>query len=186
MAMCSEIIAQIDIQLNNLLNSRAMFPHMKANMIGVTHCATAPFYQNRGFDIIFSFAEPLTTQRIDEINEIGHWINQNYVVRLCALLESYNVISRGRSINTQLDGHNEVDILRRLRNEFAHTSGWYDPTDPEEKRLREKIIEHFSLKADNHPETDGKFPIPIDKVLVPLTEGCKRYVRALLSCESSK
>lgn len=182
--MSSDILSQIEAQLSKLLSTRAVFPHMKENLIGARNCRTAPFYQHHGFDITFTFAAPLTAERIDEINEIGHWINQNYVVRLCALLESYGVISKTEPINTELDGHEEVDILRRLRNEFAHTAGWYDPTDPEERRLRDRIIEHFSLNAENHPELRGKFPIPIDEVLVPLTEGCKRYVQKLFSCES--
>ena len=152
-------------------------------MIGERSCRTAPFYQRRGFGITFRFAEPLTAERIDEINEIGHWINQNYVVRLCALLEAHNVISRTRSINADLDGHDEVDILRRLRNEFAHTEGWYNPTGPEQRRLQNRLIEHFSLEPENHPEASDKFRIPIDEVLVPLTEGCKRYVQALFNCE---
>jgi len=182
--MSSDILSQIEAQLSKLLSTRAVFPHMKENLVGARHCRTAPFYRHHGFDITFTFATPLTAERIGEINEIGHWINQNYVVRLYALLESYGVISKTKHINTELDGHEEVDILRRLRNEFAHTAGWYDPTDPEEKQLRDRIIEHFSLNAETHPELRGKFPIPIDEVLVPLTEGCKRYAQKLFGCES--
>jgi hypothetical protein len=181
--MSSEILAQIDSQLSKFLSARAMFPHTKENLIGAKHCQTAPFYRQYGYNITFSFNEPLTAERIEEINEVGHWINQNYVVRLCALLESYGVISKTEPINKELDGHEEVDILRRLRNKFAHTAGWYNPTDPEVKQLRDRTIRHFALNEESHPESRGKFPIPIDRVLLPLTEGCKRYVQELSSCE---
>jgi hypothetical protein len=175
MDRCSDLIEQIDAQLKNLLTARAMFPHMREHLVGKKECTTAPFYWNRGFKITFSFAEPLTALKIADSNQIGHWINQNYIVRLYALLASFSVISDTRSINTQLDGHDDVDILRRLRNVFAHGSGWYDQTSPKHKKLRERIIEHYALEPDNHPESDDKFPIPIDRVVVPMTEACKRY-----------
>lgn len=174
----SEIVSQIKYQWRTLLSTRAVFPHMRGNMVGATKCSTAPLYRNRGYDISFNFAEPLTIERIREVNGIGYWINQNYVIRVYALLDSYGVISQTTSIDSQLSGHEEIDILRRLRNEFAHTSGWYDSSDPDKKRLRERIITHFSLRAENHPEEHRKFPIPIDKVLLPLTQGCEKYVEA--------
>jgi hypothetical protein len=100
MDRCSDLIEQIDAQLKNLLTARAIFPYMREHLVGATECATAPFYRNRGFNITFFFAEPLTAPRIAEFNQIGHWINQNYIVRLYALLESFHVISDTISINT--------------------------------------------------------------------------------------
>jgi hypothetical protein len=78
-----------------------------------------------------------------------------------------------------------VDILRRLRNVFAHGCGWYDQTNPEDKKLRERTIKHYELEPDNHPESDAKFPIPIDRVVVPITEACKTYVQALFCDENN-
>jgi hypothetical protein len=160
-----------------------MFPYMKENLIGARSCRTAPFYRHHGLDVDFTFAEPLTAESIGQMNEIGYWINQNYVVRLFALLQSHNIVSETKSINKELLGHEEIDILRRLRHEFAHTAGWYHNEDAQERRLRNRIIDHFSLKEANHPASGRMFPIPIDEVLIPLTEGCKRYAEALLNCE---
>ena len=182
MVRYAELVRQINIQIDYLWHSRAVFPHMQENMIGAKDCHTAPYYQNLGFNITFSFAEPLTAESVAEIDEIGHWINQNFVVRLCALLEFYKVIGpedSGIKINHQLDGHDEVDITRRLRNEFAHTAGEYDPADPKARELYERIVNKFSLGTESNPEIGGKFPIPIDKVLIPLAEGCKHYIKAL-------
>ncbi len=145
----SEIVAEIENQFQALLRARAVFPYMKEDIVGAMQCSTAPFYRNYGFDVTFSFAEPLTAEQIRKLNGIGHWINQNYVVRLCALLESYKIISQNRPIDPQLGGHEEIDILRRLRNKFAHTSGWYDPSGSKDRKLRERIISHFSLQAED-------------------------------------
>jgi hypothetical protein len=185
MNKCSEIIKEVNAQLKNLLTARAVFPHTREDLIGTTRSVTAPFYQKRGFSIAFEFAEPLTKQRIDELNQVGHWINQNYIVRLYALLESFQVVSNSISINTTLSGHEDVDILRRLRREFAHSSGWYDRTDPEERKLKERIIEYYSLEIDHYPASDPRFPIPIDGVLLPMTDACKTYVQSLFPDENN-
>lgn len=177
--MSSHILCEIDAQLAKLLSTRAVFPYMKENLVGAKSCPTAPFYQVRGLDISFTFAAPLTAEDVRENNEIGYWINQNYVIRLFALLQSHNIVSEAKSINKELLGHEEVDILRRLRNAFAHSAGWYHNEDAEERHLRDRIIDHFSLKQADHPASARMFPIPIDEVLIPLTEGCKRYVEAL-------
>ena len=179
--MTSDVLSEIDAQVEKLLNTRAVFPYMRDDMIGANSCATAPFYRQYGLDIHFKFEKPLTADDIQRINEIGYWVNQNYVVRLCALLESYHVISKNERIRKDLPGHQEVDILRRLRNVFAHASGWYHNTDADQSRLRDTIIRHFSLKKANHPESSRMFPIPIDEVLIPLTKGCKRYAEAWLN-----
>ena len=151
-------------------------------MIGHTQYCTAPFYRAEGYDAIVKFAEPLTDQKIDGLNDAGHWINQGFVVRLAALLQSCQIIgTKGSGIQLipGLDGYEEVSILRELRNAFAHSSGKYDSTDSDKRKLYNRVIKHFSLDPKQYPEDDGKFPIPIDKVLVPLAEGCKKYVRAV-------
>jgi len=182
MSEAQRIIEQIDIQLRNLLNIRAMFPTIKDNMVGQTKFQTAPFYQNKGLNIVFNLSSPLTLEKINEINEIGRWANQSFIVRLCALLESYQVIPQNgqRHINQKLDGHEEVDILRRLRNVIAHTSGRYNPNNPEEKKLYMRIAEKYSVKIKN-PETSTEFSLDIDTLLFPLADGCKRYVNAYYS-----
>jgi hypothetical protein len=153
---------------------------MGVSPVGKVTFSTAPFYQRRGHNLEFHFAEPLTEDDVRRIREIGHWINQNYVVRLCALLESHGVVPKeGKGkICKELPGHEEIDILRRLRNEFAHSSGRYDATDPEARKLYERIVDHFRIQTDD-PSSAKDYPIPIDTVLVPLTQACKRYVVAV-------
>lgn len=182
MSESEKIIDQINIQIRNLLNIRAIFPTIENEMLGQTKFKTAPFYENKGFSIDFNLSEPLTIERIEEINQIGRWVNQSFIVRLCALLESYHVIpqeNKGR-IDQKLDGHEELDILRRLRNVLAHTSGRYNPSDSEEKQLYIRITEKFSITAES-PDTAKEFPLHIHTLLLPLAEGCMHYVKRLQS-----
>ncbi len=168
----------MDIFLDTLLNIRAVFPHMTHKLINTSSFVTPPFYQMRGIKIGFSFSKPLQREDIDKMNSIGHWINECFVVRLFALLEHYGIVSNKQSIDKNLDGHDEVDILRRLRKIFAHTSGRYNPKKREERKLYQRIVDRFSVRA-KPAETASQFPLSIDLVLLPLTRGCKRYVKAL-------
>jgi len=180
MKVSAEIIQQIHLQLRDLQNVRAMFPAITSGMIGQSEFATAPFYQQRGFPITFRFSKPLTAERVEEISKIGRWLNQSFVIRLCALLESYQVIpteKQGR-INQEIDGHEEVDIIRRLRNVLAHTSGRYNSANPDERKLYERIVDRFSVEAES-ADSANEFPLPIDAVLIPLAKGCKRYIQGL-------
>jgi hypothetical protein len=179
MIAASEIINQADVQLRNLLNVRAMFPTIRENMVGKRCFSTAPLYQSLGYNINFQFDPPLTEKGREEINQIGRWVNQSYVVWLCALLEFYWIIPPQRCdcIDQNLEGHEDVDILRRLRNKLVHRSGTYDPTDSEAKTLYERMVNRFSLRTESS-ETARQYPVHINDFLIPLTEGCKHYVRA--------
>jgi len=180
MSEFEKIIEQIDIQIRNLLNIRALFPAVENEMVGQTKFSTAPFYQNKGLNIEFTLSSPITLEKIQEINEIGRWVNQSFVVRLCALLESHHIISKNEKekIDQSIDGHEDVDILRRLRNVLAHTSGRYNPTNSDERKLYERMVERYSINIDGL-ETVKEFPLHIDTFLLPLAESCKRYVIGL-------
>src|SRR5690606_4015470 len=118
----SEVLELIDRQLDFHVQARAYFPYMGNSPVGQSSFRTPPFYSVRGHDMSFHFDQPLTQGDVDRIRAIGHWINQNYFVRLCALLESFGIIPRegdGR-LDQSLPGFDDVDIVRRLRNAFAH------------------------------------------------------------------
>ncbi len=83
MKSMKDIILQIERQWVDLLRVRSTFPTMKNNLIGLQKFSTAPYYQNKGHNIEFQFSNPLTSEKIDEINQIGRWINESYVIRLC-------------------------------------------------------------------------------------------------------
>ena len=152
-------------------------------MIGQSRFRTAPYYRNKGFDVHFDFGKNIAQEDLERVSSIGHWINQNYIIRLCALLEANSIIpSQGKGkIDQSIEGWKEIELLRRLRHQFAHSSGKYNYEDREEKKLYETLVSHFNIVLAQNPTEATEFPIPIDVVLEPLTEGCKKYIKNYLS-----
>jgi hypothetical protein len=177
--MQDTVVRQIDEQIQYLHRSRSLFPRLSTDLVGHTEFPTPPYYGNMGLGIWFRFSSPLTYAFITEFNDLAHWINQNFVLRLYAVLESNGLISQTIRIRPDIEGHNEVDIIRRLRNTFGHGSGRYDPADAEKRELFERIVSHFDLEVGKDSEHEGKYPLSISGVLIPLAEGCRRYAASL-------
>lgn len=178
MATYYEIIQQIDQQWVDLLRARSAFPTMDDNIIGKRSVSTAPFYRDHGYPVQIFFPRPITKEMIREINQIGRWLNESYVIRMCALLEFCQIIppkGQGR-IDRSLEGHEAIDILRLLRNKLLHHSGRYNPKDVDSRKLYKNMVKTFSLRAENS-NTATQYPVYINDFLLPLTEACKRYVK---------
>lgn len=169
-----DILNEMDILWQNFVNCRAHFPYVPNEMIGQVAATTAPYYIKQGFHITFNFGEPLTEDIIKKINAIGHWINQNFIVRLCALLESNHILSNEIPIDFDLDGSDDVDLVRRLRNYFAHSSGKYNSSKSEHRKTLEKMGTHLNVDIKNRID----FPLSIGTVIEPLFKGCKKYVES--------
>ena len=159
-------------------NCRAYFPHVTQQHVGQKVLPTAPYYASRGFRLIVAVEEPLAANDIPRINDLGRWVNQNYIVRLCALIEARGLFS---SIDKSVDGWEDMDLLRRLRNRFAHSSGRFDPQDPDQVRLRDRIVRHCKLPTKDYED----YPLSVDTVLDPIFDGCARYVRRKLGMPSA-
>jgi hypothetical protein len=172
----AELINDMDDLWNNFLQVRATHPYMRPTHIGLTSYESAPYYKIKGLNFKVQFDKPLTKEDIERLNGLGYWVNQSVIVRLYALLEYYGVVSKKRKINIEFEGHEEVDILRRLRKYFAHT-GHYNETDREQKKIFDRIVTHFKLKSY---DTD-RFPISIDTVIEVIYKGTKRYIEQILS-----
>jgi hypothetical protein len=173
--MQDDIAQQIDEQIQYLHLLRSVIPRLSSDLVGQTKFPTAPYYRNKGLGIWFRFSSPLTADFINEFNDLADWINQNFILRLYAVLESNKLVSRTITIRPDIEGHDEVDIVRRLRNNFGHGSGRYDPADPNKRQLFERIVSHFGLDVGEDPGDEGKYPLSISQVLIPLAEGCKQY-----------
>ena len=167
------LIEQINKQFEYLLS-------LRSSLIGESIFRTAPYYSNKGFDVHFNFGRKLLQEDIERIISIGHWVNQNYIIRICSLLEANKIIPKENDskIDQAIDGWEEVDLVRRLRNQFAHSSGRYNSNDTEEKKLYERIVTHFKVSLAKDSSEATEFPIPIDVVPEPLTEGCKKYIKS--------
>lgn len=171
-----DLIQLIEEQFNYLLKTRAFFPYLNENMIGENQFSTAPFFKEKlKTDIKLIFDRKLDQPIIDEINSIAHWINQNYVIRLYSILEENKVCGKSVKIDQKIDEWKAIDLVRRLRNKFSHSNGKYDSGDDDSKTLYNEIVNYCKL-VKKSPEEANEFPLSIDTVLEPLTEGCKKYI----------
>lgn len=111
----------------------------------------------------------------------GHWINEAYVVRVCAILEAHGIFSQEKSIDETLPGSKDVDLCRRLRNKIAHATG--EVRNRKAEVLHGKVLSHYGITNDP-PLFRGKFRLPKDKVLRPMLQACLTYCHALFEKES--
>jgi len=170
------ILKEMDTLWSAFCNCRAHFPCVGDEAVGQTAIRTAPWYLQQGFDVWLCFPKPLTKKNVSDFNAIGHWLNQNFIVRLCALLEARHVLSDEEKIDQDLQEWERIDIIRRLRNLFAHSSGHYKRQCAKHRKLLEKMNENLRLSLSTESTTE--FPLGISDVLNPLFEGCKEYVKA--------
>lgn len=168
------VLADMEALWPSFVNCRVHFPYVDEGVIGKKCVPTAPYYIARGFRIAFVFSTPVSKAAVTRINEVGHWINQNFVIRLYALLDCHHLTE---SIDQAVDGWKDVDLVRRLRNYFAHGSGKYDRANKDHQRTMQELATH--LGVDFSSESD--FPLSINTVLEPLFKGCKKYVKGRLA-----
>jgi len=168
-----EICDHIDFLFKNLQLSRSVLPYITDSMVGKREIPTPGYYRDAGYSAKIILDEPLTIERIRKINVASDSVNQGFIVRLQAYLNSCGVYD---SIKKNIEGNEEIDILRRLRHLFAHESGERDQEENEHNILYERIIKTFKLKKEEYPLKEEQFPIPIDAVIEPLIEKCKKYI----------
>jgi len=172
-----ELPDELDKLKANFTNFRAYFPYMSQQSIGAIEITTSPYYINQGFRITFKFSQPLSEASISKNNEIAGWINQNFIIRLWALLDSYSVTKK---IDSSINGAKDVDLVRRLRNVFVHKNGRYDPTDSRHQKLAEELMIHLRQDSSGIIDKEKEFGLSIDTGIDPLFDGCKKYVQGLL------
>jgi hypothetical protein len=172
-----QIYEEIDILWKNINHCRGYFPCVSDESVGAKVLLTPPYYQDQGINIIHSFEDPLTVEKKNEINEVGHWINQNFIIRLCALMESFHMLSKGIDINFHLNGSEHLNIVRRLRNRFAHSSGRFNPDDKEDLKTMKLMRDNLNISIDGRTD----WPLAISTVIEKLLEGCRLYVKEKLS-----
>jgi hypothetical protein len=171
------LLKEMDEQKQIFTNVKAHFPHMNKRLLGKKKFSTAPYYKAKGFHLTFTLDRRITEDHIKQNNSITRWMNENYVVRLYALLEAHGVISEKVNIDNSLEGADDVDILRGLRNIFAHSTGKYNPFSEKQRQLVDRMIVHYGLTLKDHLH---EIPLDIDAVIDPLFNGCKTYVQRVV------
>lgn len=172
MTKAEEIIDQIDSIYQFFRYSRSFIPYINPNLAGQK--PSLPFNISKNVKSKIDFNEPLSEEFISFNNQTGHFLNQNFLIRLYDLLDYHQIVSAKEKINKNLLGADEIDILRRLRKLFSHTSGKYNKDESEKDKLAKRIISHFKLQITDPNE----FPISIDTVITPIVIKTKEYVRA--------
>ena len=173
-----EIIEAINDTWNGFFKCRSHFPLITEDHIGVKTIPISPYYMRGGHKVEIRFDCAIDKKMYLEMLSTGHWINQNFIVRLCATLESFQVISTDKKvkIDHDLDGATHVDIVRRLRHRIAHSSGRFDPEN--KKDCKTLAAMNDILSRDYKPEGRTEWPMAIDFVLTPLRDGCIKYVKS--------
>jgi hypothetical protein len=169
----SKIINEIDLIWGYHLEVRAHFPFARPGDIGKRIIESSPYYFFRGHAIKYDYGKELDAEDIKQINEVSNWLNQNALIRLYALMNYHGFVSEKIKIDQSIRGCKELDLLRRLRNHFAHTDGRYNINDEDQISLVDEIEEYFGLIQDKFDH----IPISIDQVIEPIFEGCKEYVQ---------
>ncbi len=171
------IEVDIDEQVDRLLRARSVFPRLARHLAGATGFEAPEYYRQLGLHVQVQLEQPMTVAFIDGLNDIAHWINENFVLRLYAVLDSHGFYKD--KIDTSIEGHVEVDLLRRLRNKIGHGSGRYDPLDSDKRKLYETLVAHFSIEPHAYLEDTTKYPLAVGQVLVPLARKCEAYAKAM-------
>lgn len=171
-----QINKEMDILWTNLNKNRGYFPCVDDSSVGAKVLFTPSFYRAQGINIVHTFEEPLSVEMKNDMLRIGHWINQNFIIRLCALIESYQLISNAIKIDFTLDGAEQLNIVRRLRNRFAHSSGRYNPDDSYDLKTMELMEKHLGISIEGRTD----WPLAIDTVLEKLLKACRLYAEEKL------
>jgi hypothetical protein len=130
-------------------------------------------YQMRMYGQIRQLARIWNTER-------GVWVNEALVIRVCAVLEEYNVFGPGKPVQQSLPGGKQVEALRLARHCYAHSRGTHDRS-----RCRESdkaIREAFDL-GDQESIFPGKSILSVETVLRPGVDACVQYCTALIELE---
>ncbi len=169
----AELLSKLDRSKRLMMECRSVFPTIGQNSIGRTSFNTAPFYRVHGYNARVELSTPITDEFIERNRQLGKWINENTLIRLYGILYHHGFFAK---LDKTLIGCREMDFLRRMRHAFTKTPLNYRPDDKKNVRLRKEILEYFNRPEEDFPE--GEIPAPIDTVVLPIFEGCRRYVTA--------
>ena len=166
------ILNQIDEFREYHIKVRARFPFMDNKIFGFTSVESPWFYKKYNIHLHLNFSSPIDEVISEENNAIGHFINQNFIIRLFAILDFYGFVGGNAALVRDSPGYTDVFILKELRNKFAHSLGRYNPKKSKHKKLRALIISHYGLDVGEYND----FPLNVNEVMSPLVDGCKAYI----------
>ena len=140
--------------------SRAFLPYIPESVIGEKD------YEIEGMR--WHRLHPITPEQRAKHNQAANWNNENFVIRLWAVLESHGF--KG----TKESRTKPIQLLYELRCHFAHGRG---RDDKERQRLRGCVMREFNVQN----ASPGVIPLDKDRVLKRMLELARKYVRGVLN-----
>jgi hypothetical protein len=166
-----EICAEIELQWECHLISRAAFPSGLMNKL--LEYESPQFYSDQGVSVKVRVALPLSQVMERRLGDVGHWLNQNYIIRLFGILNQDGVITAGKN-----EGNPYTLILALLRQRVGtHSRGYRNPKSREVRRLTKLIEDHLNTSIE--PKDAQHFDLAIDTILYALKEHCVVFIRSL-------
>lgn len=159
---------------NLTVKARALCPHSGDTAVGLIGYVSPPWYRDRGAVYFVDLAQKLTLGDVRELNEIGTFINRSFVISMAAILEAYGVVPYQTDPDRSRKGGNHVQLVKWLRNRFAHGHWDFDAGNKVHAETRDLLASLFPEAA---AKADG-FVVSIDEILEPLKDGVLEYIRA--------
>jgi hypothetical protein len=156
------------------VKTRALCPRTDPSAIGLSGYISPPWYQSHGAVSFVNLAQPLSSKDVDEINQIGNFVNRSFVITMHAILEMSGVVPNRQDPDRAKSGGDHVQLTKWLRNRFAHGEWVYNASDLKHVDTR-KLIEALFPQA---AATGSGFIISIDSILEPLKNGVLEYIKA--------
>jgi hypothetical protein len=166
-----EICGEVERQWEYHFIARAAFP---PNILEVIpEYESSQYHIQHGAQMNVRVRVPLSPLMERGLEGIGHWLNQNYIIRLFGILDEYQVITAGKQAKNPY-----TRILASLRHKVgAHSRGYRNPDNGEVRKLTRLIQEHLdpAVLADDVRH----FNLSIHLVLHRLKAHCVTFVRSL-------
>lgn len=88
----AEFGLEYELKNRNVETRRAQFPNIREEHINKEIIYPAPFYKTETIVKYITLKENVNATTLHKINSIGHWMNQNIIIRLYSILEYYKIV----------------------------------------------------------------------------------------------
>lgn len=179
-----DLLEKMNRLFDNFCRCRYYFPLMPQICVGMENIKiveTGDDCSKR--NMTFCFEGGFSENDRVQYKEIASWLNQNFIIRLCALIEInnpsiYEHLKQPSKNNKKRQGYKHYNLLYKLRQQLAHTDGRYEPKGirgKEHEEILNGLISEYSLQIESEPEF---FPLPIDVVIIPMFKGCLECINS--------
>ena len=166
------VLATLDEFWDMFMKNRSLCGYLPMGAIGMRRLTPGGYYNDVTPYEAIIFKESVTLESRAAHNAVATWNNENFVIRLWAILESNGFTKPIRDGASRAE---YVRLLKRLRQHFGHGSGCFDSSKADHRRLSRDLAALFpAVGSTEH------LPLSIDVVLAPMFRYCREYAEAVL------